>query len=155
MSSSVLKNSTLGEFPKEAVFQHLFMEGLALYTRPDCSICPELSKVFPSSANLDTKQQIAGEIDFFVNGNLRWGIELLVNGGGVGEHLDRFSPPDGKYVPLSVNDYAIVDFRCSATNIVKTHAEYLYFSRMATSQLRYAYLDRIQNRLRSILRIEC
>jgi hypothetical protein len=122
MSSSVLKNSTLGEFPKEAVFQHLFMEGLALYTSPGCSICPELSKVFPSSANLNTKQQIAGEIDFYVNGNLRWGIELLVNGDGVGEHLDRFSPPDGKYVPLNVNDYAIVDFRCSAsgqpTNIV-------------------------------------
>ena len=98
------------------------MEGLALYTSPDCSICPELSKVFPWSAN--TKQQTAGEIDFYLNGDLRWGIELLVNGGGVGEHLDRFSPPDGKYVPLGVNDYAIVDFRCSSsglpTDIVKS-----------------------------------
>jgi hypothetical protein len=113
MSSNVLKNSTLpGDFPKEAVFQHLFMEGLALHTPPSCSICPELSKIFPSETNLNM-QQIEGEIDFYLNGDIRWGIELLVNGGGVGEHLSRFAP-NGKYAPLAVNDYAIVDFRKNA-----------------------------------------
>ncbi|KAI3641438.1 hypothetical protein MIR68_000568 [Amoeboaphelidium protococcarum] len=110
-------NSTLpGDFPKEAVFQHLFMEGLALHTPPHCSICPELSKIFPPNYNIDSQQVIAGEIDFYLNGSLRWGIELLVNGDGVGEHLIRFSPPDGKYVLLAVNDYAIVDFRRNATD---------------------------------------
>jgi hypothetical protein len=54
---------------------------------------------------------IAGEIDFYLNGSLRWGIELLVNGSSIGEHLSRFSEPHGKYLPLGVNDYAIVDFR--------------------------------------------
>ncbi|KAI3631251.1 hypothetical protein MIR68_010741 [Amoeboaphelidium protococcarum] len=116
MSSTVLKNSTLpGDFPKEAVFQHLFMEGLVLHTPPNCSICPELSKIFPPNTDIDSKQVIAGETDFYLNGSLRWGIELLVNGDGVGEQLSRFSSPDGKYAMLAVNDYAIVDFRRNAT----------------------------------------
>jgi len=116
MSSTVLKNSTFqGDFPKEAVFQHLFIEGLALYTPPECSICPELSKIFPPDNNPNSRQAIAGEIDFYLNGSLRWGIELLVNGEGIGEHLDRFSPPNGKYVALAINDYAIVDFRRNTT----------------------------------------
>jgi hypothetical protein len=116
MSSTVLKNSTLsGDFPKEAVFQHLFMEGLILHTTPGCSICPELSKIFPLDTNLNSQHSITGEIDFYLNGNLRWGIELLVNGAGIGEHLSRFTPPDGKYVPLSVKDYAVVDFRTNET----------------------------------------
>lgn len=116
MSSTVLKSSTVpGDFPKEAVFQHLFMEGLALHTPPDCSICPELSKIFPSDSNRNSGQAIAGEIDFYLNGSLRWGIELLVNGDRIGEHHSRFSPPNGKYVSLAVNDCAIMDFRRSAT----------------------------------------
>jgi hypothetical protein len=117
MSSTVLKNSTLpGDFPKEADFQHLFMEGLALHTPPDCCICSELSKIFPSNTNLNSQQVIADEIDFYLNGSLRWGIELLVNGGGTGNHLSRFSQPNGKYMSLAVNDYAIVDFRRNVTN---------------------------------------
>ena len=116
MSSTVLKNSTLpGDFPKEAVFQHLFMEGLASQTPPHCCICPELSKIFPLDTNLTSQQAITGEIDFYLNGSLRWGIELLVNGDGTGEHLCRFSPPNGKYALLAVNDYVVVDFRRSAT----------------------------------------
>ncbi|KAJ3262330.1 hypothetical protein HK103_002744 [Boothiomyces macroporosus] len=112
MSSTVLKNCTLpGDLPKEAVFQHLFMEGLALYTPPSCSICPELSKIFPSNTNLNAQQTIPGEIDFYLNGGLRWGIELLINGAGISEHISRFTPPNGKYVLLNVKDYAVVDFR--------------------------------------------
>ena len=117
MSAAILKNSTRpGEFPKEAVFQHLFMEGLAAFTPPDCCICPELSKIFPSgNINSNFQQTIPGEIDFYLNGNLRWGIELLVNGDGIGEHIDRFTVPAGKYVALAVNDFAVVDFRTNST----------------------------------------
>ena len=116
MSATTLQNSTrLGDFPKEAVFQHLFMEGLASFTPPNCSICPELSKIFPGPSNSNTQQTIAGEIDFYLNSSLRWGIELLVKGGGIGEHISRFTPPNGKYVPLAVRDYAVVDFRRNST----------------------------------------
>lgn len=124
MSATILANSTEpGDFPKEAVFQHLFMEGLASFTPPDCSICPELSKIFPSTTNSNTKQNIQGEIDFYLNGSLRWGIELLVNGDGIGEHISRFTPPNGKYVALAVSDYTVVDFRRNSigrpTNILR------------------------------------
>jgi hypothetical protein len=50
-----------------------------------------------------------------LNSTLRWGIELLVNGDGIGEHVNRFTRPNGKYVPLDVCDYAIVDFRSNET----------------------------------------
>jgi hypothetical protein len=111
ISANSLKNSTLsGDFPKEAVFQHLFMEGLARFTMPHCSICPELSKVFPPESNTDIPAIVPGEIDFYLNGDLRWGIELLINGDGIGEHISRFSP-NGKYFALDVKDYVVVDLR--------------------------------------------
>jgi hypothetical protein len=114
MSALTLKNSTiLGDFPKAAVFQHLFMEGLVFYTW--CPICSELSKIFPSTSNTSTQQTIHGEIDFYLSGSLRWGIELLINGDGIGEHIGRFSPPNGKYVSLDVRDYMVVDFRGTIT----------------------------------------
>jgi hypothetical protein len=116
MSATILKNSTRpGDFPKEAVFQHLFMEGLASFTPPNCSICPELSKIFPATTNPNTQQTIPGEIDFYLNCSLRWGIELLVNGDGIGEHISRFTPPNGKYVALAVSDYTVVDIRRNST----------------------------------------
>jgi hypothetical protein len=116
MSATILKNSTRpGDFPKEAVFQHLFMEGLARYTPPNCCICPELSKIFPGITNSNPQQEIAGEIDFYLNGSLRWGIELLVNGDGIGEHITRFTKLDGKYAALDVSDFSVVDFRRNST----------------------------------------
>ena len=119
MSASVLRQSVVSgeQFPKEAVFQHLFMQGLVLCTLPNCVICPELSWAFPSSGSAADSGRINGEIDFYLNGGLRWGIELLVNGAGVGEHIGRFSE-GGKYFALKVIDYAVVDFRGNDTGEV-------------------------------------
>ncbi|KAI8823202.1 hypothetical protein BJ741DRAFT_634842 [Chytriomyces cf. hyalinus JEL632] len=80
MSSNLLNRSTVaGDFPKEAVFQHLFLDGLARFTKADCSICPELSKIFrdPNSGGSDSCS---------------------------------FST-SGKYFPLGVADYVVVDLR--------------------------------------------
>ena len=85
------------------------MEGLELHTPLDYSICMELSKIFPSETNFNSQQATACEIDFYLNGRLHWGIELFVYGDGNSKHLSRYSPPNGKYVLLDVNDYAIVD----------------------------------------------
>ena len=117
MSSNLLKHSTVaGDFPKEAVFQHLFIEGLAAFTPPSCCICPELSKIFFDGTKSNAQPTtVAGEIDFYLNSSLRWGIELLVNGNGIGEHISRFAPPKGKYVTLAVSDYTVVDFRRNST----------------------------------------
>ncbi|POM66509.1 Hypothetical protein PHPALM_17622 [Phytophthora palmivora] len=115
MSASVLRQSVVytDNFPKEAAFQHQFMAALALHTLQTCYICPELSRVFPDSPR-QLDQRISGEIDFYLNGSLRWGIELLVNGDGIGEHMARFAE-DGKYAALAVKDYAVVDLRCNQT----------------------------------------
>jgi hypothetical protein len=113
MSSIVLEKSVVSseDFPKEAVFQQEFFAGLQASLPPQCSICPELSKTF---ADVHSRQTtISGEIDFFINGDLRWGIELLVNGGKIGEHMERFSQPNGKYSALNPKDYYVVDFRRS------------------------------------------
>jgi hypothetical protein len=118
MSASLLQQSTVNQddFPKEATFQHLFMEGLALSTEPTCVICPELSKVFPPPTCAST-ERIHGEVDFYLNGTLRWGLELLVNGDRITEHIDRFGS-NGKYSLLAVNDYAVIDFRGNKTGNV-------------------------------------
>jgi hypothetical protein len=74
------------------------------------------------------KQKIDGEVDFYLNGNLRWGIELLFDFWRVGEHISRFCPSNGKYISLDVTDYAVVDCR---SNLL---AFLLFFSRtMVTS----------------------
>jgi hypothetical protein len=111
MSARVLRQSTVddNDFPKEATFQHQFMGGLALWTKPACSMCPELSKVFPALPH-QRSQRIRGEIDFYLDGDLRWGIELLVNGDKIGEHISRFAP-NGKYAALAAKAHAIIDFR--------------------------------------------
>jgi hypothetical protein len=124
MSSINLKNSTIdaNDFPKEAVFQHEFMSSLAHLLPPSCYICPELSKVFPDKKQENQDSRIEGEVDFYINGELRWGIELLILGDKITEHMNRFAQPDGKYVPLGVKDYVIVDFRLSKdgkpTNVI-------------------------------------
>lgn len=120
LSSSLLQNSALsGSFPKEAVFQHLLMQSLALSTPPCCAVLPELSEVCPNDAGIE-RRSIPGQIDFYLDGNLRWGIEILVNGDRVGAHIARFSP-SGKYHPLHVKDYVVIDFRPGPVSAVALH----------------------------------
>ena len=52
---------------------------------------------------------IAGEIDFYIDGTLLQQIKLLVKGHGITEQMYRFIE-QGKYFPLHVLDYAVVDF---------------------------------------------
>ena len=123
MSSNTLTNSVVcsTDFPKEAVFQHLFMQGLALLTLPTCNICFELSKIFPSDGI--APGVISGAIDFYINSTLGWGIELFVNGSSISEYISQFGLPNGKYAPLEVQEYAVVDFRVTTsgepTNVVR------------------------------------
>jgi hypothetical protein len=114
MSASVLQQSIVNGFPKEATFQHLFMGGLTRFTKPYCAVCPELAKVFPRPNEPEEDVRISGEIDFYLDGELRWGIELLINGDGIKEHISRFGP-GGKYYDLSLTDYVVVDIRGNAT----------------------------------------
>ena len=120
MSATALRQSVVrpSDKPKEAVYQHLFMQAMHACSPASIMICPELSRVFPDESSDDGI--ITGELDFYLNGSLRWGIELLVGGVGVGEHIHRFAD-DGKYAKLKVKDYAVVDFRRSGVSSVQKH----------------------------------
>jgi hypothetical protein len=79
---------------------------------------------------LGTGEAIRGEIDFYLHSELKWGIELLVNGDRISEHMDRFGP-NGKYAGLGVKDYAVVDLRGSVdgkpTNVQRREKRYTAF----------------------------
>jgi hypothetical protein len=121
ISVSILRQSVVNyktDFPKEATFQNILYERFIALTPPTCAVLPELSTYFPSSTPEEIiGDNIRGEVDFYINGSLRWGIELLVKSRGAKEHLSRFGE-GGKYFPLKVNDYIVVDFTRNADGVL-------------------------------------
>ena len=121
MSSSAIQNSYVNKdsCPKEATFQHMWWNGLLKCTPASVHVCPELSHIYPFAATTYSTQfkKIKGAIDFFVNGKLRWGFELMVSGNKcVGEskrteHIQRITK-GGKYYRLVLNEAVVIDFRC-------------------------------------------
>jgi hypothetical protein len=144
MSANSLKLSTgsTDDFPKEAVLRHQFMAGLLASLPIECYVCPELSKDFSQGNHLNELTE--GEMDLYVNGNLRWGIQLLVNGDGISQHVSRFAEPHGKYIKLRPKDFVVVDFRCShdgnPTNVIQTEKRMSVFFRKGDfSKCTYKY----------------
>eukprot|EP01033_Poteriospumella_lacustris_P016614 gene16614-11886_t len=121
MSGTTLKQSVVNpaaDMPSETTFQHLMLAGLEWATPPQCWICPEISKYFPPQQmdvdEADPLPEVKGRCDYYLNSDLRWAIEVLISGTGVGEHLARLVG-EGKYVGLGFADYLVVDFRVNAT----------------------------------------
>ena len=52
-----------------------------------------------------------GNLDFYIDSNLQWCIELMFQGSGVAEHVDRFDPLSGIYRDIDTKHKAVVDFR--------------------------------------------
>ena len=52
----------------------------------------------------------AGELDWFINGNLCWGIEAMIQGQLMSQHVARFGA-DGKYRALNCAQWRVIDFR--------------------------------------------
>ena len=92
-----------GNFPKEAVFQQLFNEAANKLLPVVHTLIPELN----TKAIINGKV-VTGELDFYINSNLKWSIELLVEGRQIGDHLSRFA---GKYSEVDTQAYLVVDFR--------------------------------------------
>jgi energy-coupling factor transporter ATP-binding protein EcfA2 len=90
--------------PKETCIQHMFFAGLTQSLSPTTEVVAEMSAIFPV---LDGESP--GELDFYVNGKLRFGIELMRNGDKLLKHLLRFRE-GGKYFTPHVKDYRLVDF---------------------------------------------
>lgn len=106
--------------PKEALFQHLLMTTMTKNSDRCVTIIPELSASVPFLDDPNPPRKIAGEVDFLLlrdnpddPPSFKWGIELLVEGRGVTEHISRFDK-GGKYAPLGCTDHIVVDFRLSA-----------------------------------------
>jgi len=78
--------------------------GASLCLPPKCRIAAEKSR--------DVKKEvvIAGELDFWVDGVLEWGIELLRRGQRKGEHIKRFLR-NGTYAKFAPKKARVVDFR--------------------------------------------
>jgi hypothetical protein len=51
-----------------------------------------------------------GFLDFYINGEQKWGFELLRNGDKLQRHIDRFAIESGIYTNIPLTDYAAVDF---------------------------------------------
>ena len=83
---------------------------------PLAQYAPELSRAFSSNTDYASK----GEVDFYLNEELGWGIELILEGHDLREHRHRFAQ-DGRYYALKVKDYFVIDFRSgsSSSNLFK------------------------------------
>jgi len=60
-------------------------------------------------------------LDFYVNGNLQWGIEILCEGIDVNGHLKRFET--GSYSKIPFKQWIILDFRHKSRTVKKKQDE--------------------------------
>ena len=99
------KNMKDGELrnPKEAVFQQLFHEAIASLLPVTYRIIPELD----TSAVIDGNS-VGGALDFYLNNGIKWALELLVEGRGLREHLNRIP---GKHRNIQADSWLVVDCR--------------------------------------------
>ena len=129
MSGAALRQSAVRaktETPSEAEMQHLLRVALEAETPASCSICPDLSTYFPPppSQVMDEAPAaplpsvVPGRCEFYLHGDLRWAVEVLIGGhgggGGGGEHVSRLLSPS-QYVGLAFTDFVVVDVHVNAT----------------------------------------
>ena len=107
LSAKRLRDTLVGGFPKEATFQHLFNEAMSVHLPLRCFIIPEFN-TFATNADGDIE---TGELDFYINGELQWSLELLRLGDKIGEHVARFDQYHGKYREVNSKSHLVVDCR--------------------------------------------
>ena len=109
MSATRLRHSQQdGNFPKEAAFSIFSMRAY----RCICHHRKSSSQYNTMAYDSDDPEArpVTGELDFYVKSK-HWGIELLKEGKGIGEHLGRFNNGTGKYRKVITKDYYVVDCR--------------------------------------------
>jgi hypothetical protein len=117
LSSSKLKSTVLPHtFPVEAIFQSVFLDSFISATQESFLVLPEFWEEFPKEGG--PQKRIDGRIDFYINGELRWGVELLVNGDRLDDHRERFKE-GGRYALLNVADYIVIDLRSGPVTRVR------------------------------------
>ncbi|KAF8453927.1 hypothetical protein BGX38DRAFT_366277 [Terfezia claveryi] len=66
-----------------------------------------------------------GYLDFYVNGDLNWGIELLREGDRMKQHAKRFIE-DGAYAVIPLTEWVIIDFRHHSKAVQDPRPNFLY-----------------------------
>ncbi|RIB30187.1 hypothetical protein C2G38_2136492 [Gigaspora rosea] len=71
----------------------------------------------------------AGFLDFYVNGEFCWGIELIREGDRLKEHAELFEK-DGEYTEIPLKKWAIIDFRhhTRQVNELKSNFWYVFYT---------------------------
>ncbi|CAB9507522.1 expressed unknown protein [Seminavis robusta] len=137
MSATRLRQAVQnGRFPKEAAFQQLMNEAMSMKLPARHSITPEFGTIAVDSQDPNAKP-VTGELDFYVNGQMKWCIEMVRQCDGIGEHMGRFKKVQdskgnkGKYRKVEMKEYYVVDCR-SAKNgrgaSLEPHKCVLYFA---------------------------
>jgi hypothetical protein len=125
MSATRLRGACNGGFPKEAAFQQLFNEAISRQLPRRNIVIPELNT--QAVVEGETK---SGELDFYINGELQWALELLRKGDLLEKHIHRFHPTSGTYRNVQAKAFLVVDCRGPKTRAVQRMEERctLYFS---------------------------
>jgi energy-coupling factor transporter ATP-binding protein EcfA2 len=97
-------NAGRNTLAKEGGLQHMFYAALTEVLSPVTEVVSEMSAIMP-----ERNGHGKGELDFYVNSTLFYGIELMRNGDRLQEHKERFKP-GGKYFTPHIRDYVLVDF---------------------------------------------
>nr|CAG8515135.1 10672_t:CDS:10 [Entrophospora candida] len=90
------------------------------------SLLPESYFISP---DVGPKLGSDGFVDFFINGDLSWFIEILVEGQGTKEHFEHFQIGGKYHVMLKPNSkYALIDFRESINvRVIRENCFYVLF----------------------------
>ncbi|CAG8660882.1 7085_t:CDS:1 [Funneliformis caledonium] len=120
MSPSTLINSYgkgkgLDAHLLERTWQMVWYRTATTVAPKDTSVSPDVGATF--SAN--------GFLDFFVNSDYCWGIELTREGNRLKEHAERFVN-GGKYDKIPMKNWAIIDFRCYQKEVKELKTNFWY-----------------------------
>ncbi|CAB4395377.1 unnamed protein product [Rhizophagus irregularis] len=106
MKSSVLRSSLSKASDKfdsrlvEQMWQNEWYRSANTVLPDDVTISSNIGGLYGTNAYLD----------FYVNGKLQWGVEILREGTDMSEHAARFGP-NGRYNTIPFNEIAVIDFR--------------------------------------------
>jgi hypothetical protein len=118
----LLHESSVDQISKERAIQCMMLRGLVASVPIEREVAAELSARLPIDSGLAVEGKGKGELDFYINGSLKWGIELVSDGANLADHIQRFTGSNlGKcFAAPSISDYRVVDFRTDSCKKRKT-----------------------------------
>jgi len=111
-------------FIKEGPLQHQFWQAASMCLPPKHRVAAEVSRSFAGDV------EIPGELDFWIDSDLKWAFELLVCGDRKGQHLERFKLGQS-YSLLCPSAARVVDFRLQSSRRVATQDDHYVAVRFA------------------------